>query len=255
MPIILALLFLFTAALYASVGFGGGSTYAALLVLSNTNYTILPSLALICNIIVVTGGTWWFWRGGHIRFVRLLPFLVASVPAAYIGGTVRVPEIVFIFLLGAVLLVSGVRLLFERQFNVKGDSSKKTPTLMAVSTGASVGLLSGIVGIGGGIFLAPILYYWRWGTAKEIAGAASFFILVNSLSGLFGQLTKLSQNSILPNVLDYWILFLAVLVGGQIGSMLGSIGIPAIITRRLTALLIIFVGLRLLYSFIERLLI
>lgn len=253
MPIFLALLFFLTAALYASVGFGGGSTYAALLVLSNTNYTVLPSIALICNIIVVTGGTWWFWRSGHIRFVRLIPFLLASIPAAYIGGTVRVPEIVFIFLLGIVLLISGLRLLFEGRIDVKGNSSKKTPTLLSLSIGASVGLLSGIVGIGGGIFLAPILYYWRWGTAKEIAGAASFFILANSLAGLLGQLTKLSQSSILPALLDYWLVFPAVLIGGQIGSLLGSTRIPSTITRKVTAVLIIFVGLRLLYTFFSRL--
>lgn len=251
MPLFLALLFFFTATLYASVGFGGGSTYAALLVLSNTNYTILPSLALICNVIVVSGGTWWFWRKGYIRFVRLLPFLITSVPAAYIGGTVRVPEIIFIFLLGTVLMISGIRLLFEQ--NVEGRSRKNTPILFALSIGASVGLLSGIVGIGGGIFLAPILYYWRWGEAKQIAGAASFFILVNSLAGLLGQFTKLSQDSILPALMEYWILFPAVLIGGQIGSLVGSTRVPALVTRRVTAILIIFVSLRLLYTFVSQL--
>lgn len=251
MPLFLALLFFFTATLYASVGFGGGSTYAALLVLSNTNYTILPSIALICNVIVVSGGTWWFWRKGYIRFIRLLPFLITSVPAAYIGGTVRVPEIIFIFLLGTVLMISGIRLLFEQ--NVEGRSRKNTPILFALSIGASVGLLSGIVGIGGGIFLAPILYYWRWGEAKQIAGAASFFILVNSLAGLLGQVTKLSQDSILPALMEYWILFPAVLIGGQIGSLVGSTRVPALLTRRVTAILIIFVSLRLLYTFVIQL--
>lgn len=253
MSLFLAILFFFTATLYASVGFGGGSTYAALLVLNNTNYTILPSIALTCNIIVVIGGTWWFWRRGHIQFLNLLPFLIGSVPAAYIGGTIRVPEIIFVLLLGTVLLITGIRLLIDQRFDGKNQKSKKMPYLMALAIGTSIGLLSGIVGIGGGIFLAPVLYYWRWGTAKHIAGAASFFILVNSFAGLFGQLTKLSQSSIFPALLDYWILFPAVLIGGQIGSLVGTTRIPAAITRRITAILIMFVGLRLLYTFVIQL--
>lgn len=243
----LAALFVVTALLYASVGFGGGSTYSALLVLHGTDYRILPAIALLCNIIVVAGGSWRFWRAGYLDFARVWPFFVLSIPAAWFGGQLQLSEIVFIGLLGSALLIAGLQLAFERHAPTDGVEKKMTSWRLALPVGGAIGFLSGLVGIGGGIFLAPVLYLMRWGSPREIAGTASVFILVNSLAGLAGQLMKLGDLGELSALGDYWLLFPAVLVGGQIGSRLGSTRIPPLIVKRLTGLLILYVAARLLW--------
>lgn len=245
MPLYFIGLFFIVAALYAAVGFGGGSTYNALLVLSGTDYRILPAIALACNIIVVTGGIWRFSKAGLLDVKALLPFLVTSVPAAWIGGRLPVTETVFIGLLGGALLLSGSRLLLQRVSVFDPADKRPTPLWIAALTGASIGLLSGIVGIGGGIFLAPVLYSLRWNTPRKIAAACSLFILVNSASGLAGQLTKLADNETLAMALPYWPLLPAVFIGGQIGSWAASNRLEPIIMKRLTAGLILYVAIRL----------
>ncbi|MEL6372182.1 MAG: sulfite exporter TauE/SafE family protein [Pseudomonadota bacterium] len=251
--IVLALLFLATACLYASVGFGGGSTYNALLVLNGTDYRLLPSIALICNLIVVSGGTLRFAREGLLRWRDLLPFLAGSVPLAWIGGRLSISETVFTGLLGASLLASAVHLLStsatpEQPTEIRARKSTFTSGKgVALASGAGIGLLSGLVGIGGGIFLAPLLYLGRWGSPREIAAASSLFILVNSLSGLAGQVTKLTADGSSLSLIAYWPLFLAVLLGGQIGSRLGAKILPEPVMKRATALLIAYVALRLLW--------
>ncbi len=232
MPLLIFLFFI-TAALYASVGFGGGSTYSALLVLHGVDYQILPSIALICNIIVVTGGTISFARAGHLKFQKLLPFIAASVPAAWIGGRIPISEVVFVGVLGLSLLAAGLRIAFEKD-TIDKSESPSTSTMMALFIGGALGFVSGLVGIGGGIFLAPVLYVLRWGSPRQIAGAASFFILVNSLAGLVGQTMKLSDLGAASAILNYWMLFPAVLIGGQIGSRLATTGISPTILKRLT---------------------
>lgn len=241
----LAGLFALTALLYAMVGFGGGSTYNALLVLHGTDYRILPAIALLCNIVVVSGGTWRFWRAGHIRMARLWPWLLLSVPAAWLGGRLAISEILFVGLLGGALLVAGLQLALERRPEAVAERGRALGLPLQAGIGGGIGLLSGLVGIGGGIFLAPILYLSRWGSPREIAGAASAFILVNSLAGLAGQLMKLGDLGQAPAIGDYWMLFPVVLVAGQIGSRLGSARIPPLLVKRLTALLILYVALRL----------
>ena len=251
MPL-LALLFALTALLYAAVGFGGGSTYNALLVLNGTDYRILPAIALLCNIIVVAGGSWRFWRSGHIRLARILPWILVSVPAAWLGGWLAVSETLFIGLLGLSLLVAGVQLIFERSTVDMGGPDRIVGRPISYGVGGGIGFLSGMVGIGGGIFLAPILYLLKWGSPREIAGAASIFILVNSIAGLAGQAMKLQAGYGIANAIDlvsaYWLVFPAVLIGGQIGSRLGSLHIPPLLVKRLTALLILYVAGRLLWS-------
>lgn len=250
MPLALPALFFVTALLYAAVGFGGGSTYNALLVLSGADFRILPAIALICNIIVVSGGVWRFSKAGYVSLRRLAPFLVTSVPAAWIGGRLPVSEDVFIGLLGASLLLAGLRLLFEAPAQETDAPKAETRWIASALVGGGIGFLSGLVGIGGGIFLAPVLYLWRWGGAREIAGAASLFILVNSISGLLGQMTKLGDMSLLSSLSAYWLLFPAVLIGGQIGSHLGSERLPAKLVKRLTAVLILYVAIRLVYRWL-----
>lgn len=246
MPV-LAAFFALTALLYAAVGFGGGSTYNALLVVHGTDYRILPAIALICNVIVVAGGAWRFWRGGHLHWARLWPWFALSIPAAWLGGSLVVSETLFIGLLGGALLVAGLQLAFERKGVVERDEGRAVPLPASFAIGGGIGFLSGIVGIGGGIFLAPVLYLLRWGGPREIAGTASVFILVNSLAGLVGQFTKLGDLGATGAIWDYWMLFPAVLLGGQIGSRLGAAKIPPLLVKRLTALLILYVALRLLW--------
>jgi hypothetical protein len=245
MPLLLVLFFFLTAALYASVGFGGGSTYNALLVLYGADYRILPAIALLCNIIVVTGGAFAFWRGGNLDLKRLLPFMITSVPAAWAGGRIPISETLFIGALGFSLLAAGLHLALDRRRDVDADV-KPAPAALAWGVGAGIGFLSGLVGIGGGIFLAPVLYLIHWGKPKEVAGACSVFILVNSLSGLTGQVMKLGDMNALAMLGDYWMLFPAVLIGGQIGSRLANVGLSNLMIKRLTAVLILYVSVRLL---------
>jgi uncharacterized protein len=254
MTIALGFFFFLTAALYASVGFGGGSIYNALLVLHGTDYRILPGLALVCNILVVTGGVIRFHMAGQLAVRRLVPFLVTSIPAAWLGGRLPVSETLFVNLLGAALLVSGLYLAFDRARETLPEASARpsagiTPYL----TGGSIGLLSGLVGIGGGIFLAPVLYFMKWGSPQQIAAASSFFILLNSVSGLTGQMMKLQDTDILHLVAPYWILFPLVVAGGQIGSWMASRKLQPQLVKRLTAILLLYVSARLLYDGVSRL--
>ncbi len=241
--IILAVLFALTALLYASVGFAGGSTYNALLALAGVDYRVFPIVALVCNLLVATGGTIRFAKAGLMLWRRLLPLLALSVPAAWIGGMLPVSKQLFLILLGGSLLVASLLLLIQREREV----AEQRFSLLGPAVAAPIGLLSGIVGIGGGIFLAPVLHLMGWDRAKRVAATASVFILANSLAGLGGQMTKLAEETALLNAaLDYWPLALAVLVGGQIGSRIGVELLPAAWLRRLTAILILYVAIRLL---------
>lgn len=242
--IALALSFFITAILYAAVGFGGGSTYNALLVLAETDYRVLPALALICNLIVVSGGAYRFTRTGHVNLKRIAPWIMTSVPAAWLGGMLDISEALFVGILGFSLLAAGTRMLWPDN-NVRLPIINKHHFLPPI-IGAGLGLLSGLIGIGGGIFLAPVLYLLRWDDAKKIAATCSIFILVNSLAGLAGHMMKL-DNKELGSITAYWFLFLAVLVGGQIGSYIGVERLNPNILRFLTAVLILYVSMRLLW--------
>ena len=239
-----AFLFGLTASLYASVGFGGGSTYNALLALWGVDYRILPAIALICNIIVVTGGSIRFARAGLVPWRRLWPILLFSAPLAWAGGRMPISEAIFTGLLGLSLVAAGVLLLVqpERQDDIPDTQSRILTPLL----GAGVGFLSGLVGIGGGIFLAPVMHLIGWARAKRIAASASVFILVNSVAGLVGQLMKVDDPALELKLLSYWPLGLAVLIGGQIGSQIGIRLLPASLVRRVTAVLILYVAVRML---------
>jgi uncharacterized membrane protein YfcA len=248
----LALLFALTAALYASVGFGGGSTYIALLALADLDYLALPVIALLCNIIVVTGGTIRFQSRGLIDWPKIWPILILSVPAAWLGGRMVLEQHSFMLLLGLSLAVAGVLLIIEPFIKRAGTGESlngrwTSHRLFAPAIGTGIGFLSGMVGIGGGIFLAPILLLTRWSNSRRIAATASVFILVNSIGGLGGQLMKSGLSSGAEAVVAYWPLFLGVLLGGQIGSILASKALPEIWIRRLTALLILYVAVRILW--------
>ena len=240
---ILSILFFVTATLYSSVGLGGGSTYLALLVIWGLPYTIFPIIALSCNIIVVSGNCFNYIRTGNLNFKLLVPYLIGSIPLAFIGGSLTIEKNVFEILLFIVLIIAGCLLLLNfKSYDDKKESYKNIPYLISIIIGGILGFISGIVGIGGGIFLSPILFLLKVARPKHIVTAASLFILINSIFGIIGQLTK---NSVLNEVQDYFYLLIAVLIGGQLCNYLNL----KIFTNRLlaliTAALVLFVALRL----------
>ena len=240
---ILSILFFVTATLYSSVGFGGGSTYLALLLIWGLPYTIFPIIALSCNIIVVSGNCFNYIRAGNLNLKLLIPYLIGSIPLAFIGRSLPVEKRFFEILLFTVLLIAGCLLLLNfKSYDDKEESYKNIPYFMSIVIGGILGFISGVVGIGGGIFLSPILFLLRVARPKHIVTAASLFILINSISGIIGQLTK---NSILTEVQDYFYLLIAVLIGGQIGNYLNLKIFTSRLLALLTAGLVLFVVIRL----------
>ena len=239
---ILSFLFFLTAILYSSVGFGGGSTYLALLLIWDVPFQVFPIMALCCNIIVVSGNCFNYIKAGNINIKLLAPFLISSIPFAFIGGSFQLNKSFFEILLFAVLTLAGLSLLLKfRSFDEKVEVYKKIPKIISVSIGASIGFISGVVGIGGGIFLSPILLLFKAESAKNITTAASLFILVNSISGLVGHFTK---SSLVTEVYNYWPLFILVLLGGQLGNFLNLKIFPARMLALITSVLVLFVALR-----------
>ena len=246
--ILLGLLFAIVAIIYASVGFGGGSSYAALLVLAGVSYSFIPAISLVCNITVVVGNTFNYFKNGDLNHRLLLMPVLFSVPMAYLGGRLVVSKTVFLALLCATLTISGVRLLFGfREYDQDADY-KFLPPILGAAIGASLGFLAGITGIGGGIFLSPILYFFRAGKPNQIAAAASFFILVNSIAGLLGQLQKHGYSL---ELIGFWYLPLVVLLGGQIGNRFAIKIIPQKYIALLTAILVLFVSVQLFIKIVK----
>ena len=238
---LLSFLFALVALIYASVGFGGGSTYTALLALSGADYRIVPVIALLCNIIVVTGGCVRFWRAGLIDWRAVTPLLIISAPLAFLGGMVPLKEATFFLVLGGALLLSALALFVPAARLPQKRLS--LPVMMALS--GAVGLLAGLSGIGGGIFMAPLLHLVRWAEARRIAAFASVYILINSIAGVAGQISKAGSASLADTASSYWTLLLAVFIGGQIGSYLGLRLLSPAYLRWLTALLVAYVAIRL----------
>ena len=240
--IILPILFFVTALIYSSIGFGGGSTYLAILLIWGVPYTIFPVIALVCNIIVVSGNSINFIRSKNININLLFPYLIGSIPFAFIGGSISIEKSLFEILLFCILSVAGIFLLIEsKAFNKEKIKINKIPRLISISIGSIIGFMSGIVGIGGGIFLSPLLFLMKAGYPRHITSSASLFILINSIFGIAGQLTK---DQVLNQVITYWPLFLSVLIGGQIGSILNIKFLSNKILALITSFLVIFVAIR-----------
>ena len=237
--------FFLTAVLYASVGFGGGSTYNALLALSGTDYRILPLIALSCNIVVVAGSSIRFARARVTPWRGALFLTVIAAPAALLGGLTPIGEGAFLTVLGASLVLTALTMLLP--VAAADDKPLKAARLIPLAA-APLGYLAGLVGIGGGIFLAPLLHLARWNNARAIAATASFFILVNSLFGVVGQLLKGGEGRLVAAVDLGLPLIVAVTIGGQIGSLLAVKFLPQRWIRRGTALLTGWVGARLLLA-------
>lgn len=243
-PALLALAFLVTALLYASVGFGGGSTYVALLALSGLDYRLLPLIALSCNIVVVAGSSVRFARAGVTPWRKAWVLVALGAPASLIGGLTPIRETTFVALLGVSLVLTSFTMLIPLRENDSGAPIRIARWMPIFA--APLGYFAGLVGIGGGIFLAPLLHLTRWHAARGIAATASLFILVNSLFGLAGQLTKNGPGLFGQALGAALPLLIAVIFGGQIGSLLAARLLPPKWIRWLTAVLVLVVGVRLL---------
>ena len=240
--IILSILFFVTAILYSSVGFGGGSTYLALLLIWNIPYHIFPVIALICNIFVVSGNSFNYIKAGNLNLKLLTPYLIGSIPLAFIGGSLPIEKNIFEIFLFTVLTIAGSLLLINfKSYDDNESTYRNIPIFISILIGGLLGFVSGVVGIGGGIFLSPILFLLKVGYPKQIATTASLFILINSAFGIVGQLTK---DIVYNEILDYWPLFVAVLIGGQIGNVLNLKFFSNKILTLITSILVIFVAVR-----------
>jgi len=233
--LLLGLLLLLTALLYSSVGHAGASGYLAAMALFDMAPAQMKPTALVLNALVAAIGTWNFWRGGWFRWRLFWPFALTSIPAALIGGAITLPDVLYRPLVGAVLVYSALRLLMSPS---PAQSEPRPPSIaIAIVAGAVLGLLSGLTGVGGGIFLSPLIVLAGWGTVREASGVAAPFILVNSLAGLAGRGVALST---LPAALPWWLLM--VLAGGALGSWAGSRRLPTLAIRRLLAIVLLLAG-------------
>ena len=238
--------FLVIAFVYASVGFGGGSSYLAVLTFYAFPFQEMKLTALVCNIIVVTGGTIIFIKHKQVEWKKVIPLVIVSVPMAFIGSRLKLSEDVFFIILGCSLIIAAILLWIKtKMLQVEEDAIFKNNYVKDAGVGGLIGFLSGMVGIGGGIFLSPILNLMKWDTPKKIAATASFFILVNSISGIAGQLSVMSKG------INYGHIALfagAVLVGGQLGARIGIKKFNPLMIRRVTALVVFIAGIEVLHK-------
>ncbi|MBT5216296.1 MAG: sulfite exporter TauE/SafE family protein [Gammaproteobacteria bacterium] len=234
--------------LYAAVGFGGGSTYNALLILANTDYTLIPIIALSCNILVVSGNSIKFYKHGLIPWKFTIYAISISMPFAWLGGNIAISKEFFTTVLGVTLLLSGGLMLLRQKEVLLPSKWLETSLgrILNCIVSLLVGFLAGLVGIGGGIFFSPILHLSKALPTRNISAFTSVFILMNSISGLLGQFMKSSSHNLTLVFFEYGWLLLAVFVGGQIGSQLNIKVFQPILIRRFTALLVIYVSFRML---------
>lgn len=239
---LLAAAFFIIALAYSTAGFGGGSSYLAILAMTGLSHSSIPPIALVCNLIVAGGGVFLFAKGGYLSLKKVCPFVVLSIPMAYWGGSLKISKEVFTLLLGFSLLIAAARMLMkDNDFKEPQEVSIFKAWAIGLPGGAILGFLSGMVGIGGGIFLSPLLLLLRWVDAKQAAACASFFIVVNSLAGLWGHWQKgvLDTQFLIP-------LGTAVFLGGQIGSRAGAFHVPKHKLKRIVAVLVASIAIKML---------
>ena len=240
---IVVLLFFVVAILYSSVGFGGGSSYLAILTLTPLLFTQIKTTALLCNIVVVLGNSILYQKNKVIPWKKTIPIIASSLPLAFLGGFLRINETLFYIILGITLLIAAIIMFFSKKKNDIDLQENNLPIYKNVTYGSGIGFISGLVGIGGGIFLAPLLHFTKWSSSKKIAATASVFILVNSIAGLLGQIAN--SNFKIDNQLTP-LLLITVFIGGKIGSNLSNNVLSSKQIKFITAILIAIVGIRLL---------
>ncbi len=236
---VLTIAILATAILYSMVGQAGASGSLAVMALLSLSPDEMRPTALVLNILVATITAIKYYRAGHVSWSLLWPFAIMSVPAAFIGGRLTLPSFIYKVFVGLVLLYAAYRL-FRSTFTQSSTAIKPLPIGPALLSGAGIGLLSGLTGIGGGIFLTPLLLFMNWADARQAAGVSAAFILINSLAGLLGQLSSLAS---LPAAIPLW--GMAAIIGGWIGSEYGSKHLGSLALRRLLAVVLVIGGLRL----------
>lgn len=239
--LLLAAVFFAAALLYGSVGHAGASAYLASMALVGVAPEVMKPTALVLNILVALIVTFRFARAGYVRPLAILPFLAGSVPAAFIGGGLTLPATLYRPLVGGVLLVAAARFGWTAS-SAGADFPPRAPWAGAVASGAGIGLLAGLTGTGGGIFLTPLLLAAGWAGTRFAAGTSAAFILANSISGLAGNFASVGH---LPAAIPLWLG--AVAVGGAVGSQLGSRRMPAPWIRRALALVLLVAGLKLIF--------
>ena len=242
-------LFFLVAVLYSSVGFGGGSSYLAILALTGLAYIQFRAIALLCNIVVVSGGVYIFAKSDHYNWKKVIPLVLLSVPFAFLGGYIKIDQTSFFSLLGVILILAAFFMWISKYFVSETKESKKvTSKLKDGAIGGLIGFISGMVGVGGGVFLAPFLHLTNWDTPKRIAATTSFFILANSIAGLLGQYQN-PDFYFEPNIA--FLLMVTVFFGGQIGSRLSATIIQPMVIKRMTAVLIAIVGIKILFKYLS----
>lgn len=237
----LVILALFVVALlYSSVGHGGASGYLAAMAFLSVAPNVTKPTALVLNLFVASIAAFQFYRRGYFDWKVFVPFAVASVPTAFLGGMISLPTQIYRPLLGAILLFAALRL----AWNFTSEKSIAAPSLwLALIIGAIIGFLSGLVGVGGGIFLTPILLLTNWTETKKAAGISAMFILVNSIAGLMGSYGQIG--SLPPNV---WFWIAAAIGGGIIGSTLGSRYFDSLALRRVLAFVLLIASLKMFFT-------
>ncbi|MFN6965031.1 MAG: sulfite exporter TauE/SafE family protein [Pyrinomonadaceae bacterium] len=228
------------AVLYSSVGHGGASGYLAVMALFGVMPEVTRPTALVLNVFVASIAAVQFYRGGHFSWRAFWPFAAASIPMAFVGGMITLPAHIYKTILGAVLIVAAVRLAWKLNDGVEA----KAPNLfIALAVGGAIGLLSGLVGVGGGIFLTPVLLLMNWSETRTAAGVSALFILVNSISGLAGNFRHAA--SLPANV---WLWVAVAVVGGVVGSTLGAKRFDSLTMRRVLALVLVVAGSKLIFA-------
>lgn len=241
-PVVIIFAIFIVAVMYSSVGHGGASGYLAVMAILGVMAEITRPTALVLNLFVASIATYQFWRAGYFSWAVFWPFAAASIPAAFIGGMISLPTNVYKIVLGVVLMMAALRLAWKLKAGIEAEQPN---ILIALAIGAVIGLLSGLVGVGGGIFLTPILLLANWSETKTASGVSAAFILVNSASGLLGNalLGKGSSLSTLPTNVWFWII--AAVIGGVIGSTMGAKKLDSLTMRRVLAAVLLFAGVKL----------
>jgi uncharacterized membrane protein YfcA len=238
----IAILFFVGAALYASVGHGGASSYLAVMGLFSFAPNLMKPTALALNILVAAVATFKFYRAGLFSWRLFWPFAVASIPAAFMGGATMLPARAYKIVVGVVLLYAAVWM-FRSALRPINKETHFPPLWAALVAGAAIGFLSGLTGVGGGIFLSPLILYVGWAETRATSGVAAPFILVNSIAGLLGHFSSVVQ---LPPSVPIW--GAAAVIGGWIGASYGSKRVPAAVLRQLLSLVLVVAGVKLIFS-------
>ena len=228
--------------LYSSVGHGGGSGYLAALALFGMAATVMRPTALILNLIVAGIATIQFARSGYFAWRIFWPFALTSVPLAFIAGSVKLPGNLYKQLVAAALIFAAARLFIAARAN-NNSSTEPPPIPLALAVGAVLGFVAGLTGVGGGIFLSPLLLLFRWADTRQTAAVSAAFIWVNSAAGLAGQTAQLS---FLPSAVGAWAI--AASLGGVLGSELGRKKLHTTTLRRVLAVVLIIAGAKLLFA-------